>query len=301
MSNENTAAGLEDGSETTEPTDFHSRLSEDISRAMEECFRSGERDDRSGQRVKTRSRAGDSNADGGVEGLVGDVIWSLQPVIVSAVTAAVTRAMESFVKTMKEEIRMQSQQVNDTILCDLQKQIKQQSYQLEQMEQYSRRENVRIKGIRCTEGEDVTATVIKVAEDIGVTLIQGDISVCHRIGTSSDANRPKPIIVRLARREKKIELMKNKKKLKRGIYIDKDLTKVRSKMLYEIRRDPQTTQTWKIDGRIFAMVNEGGEETKKIFDTPDDLYKLGWNETKLPGFKIAKHGPRAGRTSQNFG
>ncbi|KAK3892584.1 hypothetical protein Pcinc_003560 [Petrolisthes cinctipes] len=40
MSNENTAAGLEDGSETTEPTDFHSRLSEDISRAMEECFRS---------------------------------------------------------------------------------------------------------------------------------------------------------------------------------------------------------------------------------------------------------------------
>ncbi|KAK3873783.1 hypothetical protein Pcinc_021208 [Petrolisthes cinctipes] len=245
MSNENTAAGLEDGSETTEPTDFHSRLSEDISRAMEECFRSG---------------------------LVGDVIRSLQPVIVTAVTAAVTRAMESFVKTMKEEIRMQSQQVNDTILCDLHKQIKQQSYQLEQMEQYSRRENVRIKGIRCTEGEDVTATVIKVAEDIGVTLIQADISVCHCIGTSSDANRPKPIIVRLARREKKIELMKNKKKLKRGIYIDEDLTKMRSKMLYEIRRDPQTTKTWTIDGRIFAMVNEGGEEMKKIFDTPIDLY-----------------------------
>ncbi|KAK4327300.1 hypothetical protein Pmani_002241 [Petrolisthes manimaculis] len=146
--------------------------------------------------------------------------------------------MEPFVETMKEEIRMQSQQVNDTILCDLQKQIKQQSYQLQQMEQYSRRENVRIKGIRCTEGEDVTATVIKVAEDNGVTLIQADISVCHRIGTSSDANRPKPIIVRLAKREKKIELMKNKKKLNRGIYIDEDLTKMRSKMLYEIRRDP---------------------------------------------------------------
>ena len=36
--------------------------------------------------------------------------------------------------------------------------------------------------------------------------------------------------------------------------------------------------------QIFAVIKEGESESKKVFDTPDDLYKLGWNEQKLSSF-----------------
>ena len=59
-------------------------------------------------------------------------------------------------------------------------------------------------------------------------------------------------------------------------------------MSYEIRKDSSTSKTWTIDGKIYALVREGNSEVKKVFDTPDDLYKLGWNEAKLEAFLDAQ-------------
>ena len=150
-----------------------------------------------------------------------------------------------------------------------------------------RRENIRIKGIKKTADEDTTAVVVDVARRVGVTLTAADVSVSHRTGTDGEG----PIIVRFARREKKIELMKNKKKLPKGddaIYFEEDLARIHHRMLYEIRKDANTTKTWTINGKIFAMMKEnegeGQNEVKKVFETPDDLYKLGWNEARLTLF-----------------
>ena len=128
--------------------------------------------------------------------------------------------------------------------------------------------------------------VVDVARKMGVALADADISVSHRTG----ADGAGPIIVRFARREKKIEMMRKKKNLgnEAGIFIEEDLTRIRHRMLYEIRHDSRTTKTWTIEGKIFAMMKEGeganAKEAKKTFKNPDDLYKLGWNEERLTRF-----------------
>ena len=77
--------------------------------------------------------------------------------------------------------------------------------------------------------------------------------------------------------------MRAKKRLGAGKYIDEDLTRLRSKLYYEVRQDTNTTKYWTIDGKIYAMVraNGGGEPTKTCFQTPDDLAVLGWDEGRI--------------------
>lgn len=174
--------------------------------------------------------------------------------------------------------------VNMSVINDLKRQVKLQSYQIEKMEQYSRRDNVKIKGLKYEDGEDTTNLVMELAAGIGVNVAKEDISTSHRVGMTIDINKPKPIIVKFARRDKMVELLRNKRKLRRGIYVEEDLTKTRHNMNYEIRKDPQTSKTWTIGGKIYALVKENGKEVKKAFDTPDDMYKLGWSADKLEAF-----------------
>ena len=52
--------------------------------------------------------------------------------------------------------------------------------------QYTRRDNIKIFGIECKENENVEEIVLDVAKDAGVTLTKEDISIAHRIHTRDD-------------------------------------------------------------------------------------------------------------------
>ena len=68
--------------------------------------------------------------------------------------------------------------------------------------------------------------------------------------------------------------------------MEEDLTKLRNKLYFVIRKSNMTTKCWTIDGRIFAIVKGSGEqgERKLIFSNPDDLSQLGWNKDKVNVF-----------------
>ena len=106
------------------------------------------------------------------------------------------------------------------------------------------------------------------------------------MGNSASSSRfSRPIMVQMNNRSKKTKIMIGKKKLGNGLFIEEDLTKLRSRMHYEIRKNENTSKTWTINGDIFAMVKgKNGNETKEKFCTPDDLYKLGWNNERLDHF-----------------
>lgn len=265
-------------------SDLLREISQDISKTIENHLDRSETDEKTSKGPQTRktSKGGVSgDMENSLKTIISEVIRSLQPVLVDCVSIAVSKAVSSLSKQVVETVK--SQYEESGVIADLKNQIKLQTYQLDRMEQYTRRENIRITGIPYEDGEDTTEKVIKTAREIGVTLTREDVSVSHRVGrTNQEAQRP--IIARLSRREKKVELMKNKKKLGRGLYMDEDLTRTRNRMLYEIRKHPQTTKTWTIDGKIFAVISDEGEESRKVFETPDDLYKLGWNETKVQLF-----------------
>ena len=95
-------------------------------------------------------------------------------------------------------------------------------------------------------------------------------------------------IVKLVRRDSKIELMRNKKKMRsmekyRHVYVNDDITTQRSKLVRILKGEKEIKSVWTIDGRINCTLDRDGHEVRKVIESPDDLFKLGWTEAKIAG------------------
>lgn len=80
------------------------------------------------------------------------------------------------------------------------------------LEQYSRMNNVEVKGVPCTQGEDCIAIMQTIGEKIECPLEPLDIDVVHRVPTRSVNN--KNIIIRFCSRNKKAEFISQARKAK---------------------------------------------------------------------------------------
>ncbi|KAF0293454.1 hypothetical protein FJT64_008742 [Amphibalanus amphitrite] len=74
-------------------------------------------------------------------------------------------------------------------------------------------------------------------------------------------------------------ILKTKRK---NVYIDEDLTPLRAKMFFALRKDPDVSAVWTIDGRIHCKMN--GKDEKIIIDSPVDLFTIGWSDDKVKPF-----------------
>lgn len=77
-----------------------------------------------------------------------------------------------------------------------------------ELEQYSRMNNVEIKGIPTSQGEDCVAVLQKIGEKVGCTITSTDIDVVHRVPAKRESN----IIARFCSRAKKAEFAAKAKK-----------------------------------------------------------------------------------------
>ena len=73
-------------------------------------------------------------------------------------------------------------------------------------------------------------------------------------------------------------MMRAKKELRglsgyRHVFLNDDLTTLRSRLVYELKRDETIKSVWTIDGRIMCVQEEGGTDVKTVIDSPDDLFK----------------------------
>lgn len=135
------------------------------------------------------------------------------------------------------------------------------------IEQYGRRENVRIFGVEEEPGEDVFAKVVSVAEKAGVSITKNDVSTCHRL--PSGGTGPKPLIAKFVRRETKHQLMKNKRNLKNtNIFVNDDLTPLRAKVTRDLRNRDSVRSVITVNEKIILFLNN---DEKLVFD---NLYKL---------------------------
>ena len=111
---------------------------------------------------------------------------------------------------------------------------------INQLEQYGRRNNVRIDGIENSNDETPAMTtklvVQKMNDNIeGLGLQESDIDTAHRIGKEKMGNK-RQIIVKFISRMKRDNLMHQKYQLKNtGIYVNEDLTAVNAHVLTCIR------------------------------------------------------------------
>ena len=139
------------------------------------------------------------------------------------------------------------------------------------LEQYSRRNSVRVFGVPETSTESTDNLVLNVVSDrLGCTMTKADIDRSHRSGKPRSDNKPRPILVKLCSYRMKAELIKDRRKLKgSGISIQEDLTQFNHKLLMQLASHPKVEAAWSSDGRVMAALktNQEGVQVKRLFST----------------------------------
>lgn len=167
-------------------------------------------------------------------------------------------------------------------------------YDSDAIEQYSRRDNIRITGITEVEGEDLFAKITEITKDIGVVVDPRlDISTVHRVGRrNATGTHSRPIICKFVRRRTKDEVMRSRKKLKdigkyKGlVYINEDLTTLRSKLLGYVKSLPDVLRVNSNSGKLFCNLKNG---SLVVIENPDDLFNLGLNDIDYNRLGLANY------------
>ena len=150
--------------------------------------------------------------------------------------------------------------------------IKQLNTNLNDLEQYGRREMVTVKGIPKLENENTDNLIVNLSKLIHVDLKIPDIAISHRTSVDKDAG----IIVKFVSRRKRDEFFKNRKVLRdvdtshlgfrqnSKIFINESLTQKNGDLLKKTR-DLQKIRSlkfvWTKDGKIFARATEKSTTT----------------------------------------
>ena len=212
--------------------------------------------------------------------MMSDIIKTILAPIVTEIASAIHSQAKTMIDAVKMECEKNLQKLKATVVC--------QRSDTDALEQYGRRESVRLFGMEETANDDTNEAFIQLAASIGVDISANDISVSHRIGKPRQgANaRPRPIIAKFVRRDTKVQIMRSRKKLRENerfnrVHVEEDLTSLRHKIVMELKRDETAVRAWTIDGRMFCIQHEHGREVKEVINNPDDLLKLGWDENML--------------------
>ena len=181
---------------------------------------------------------------------------------------------------LKDEIDVCREELKE--MKKLKAQVVENRFNIDKMEQYSRKDNVRISNLPDPHDsdEDTNQLVVKLAKDLGVEITERDISTSHRLGKNS-VTYCRPVIVKFCRRDTKMKIMMKRKLLKDHadydrVYVNDDLTKVRYKLCKQLRED--SYKAWTIGGKIFF---KDAAEVISTIDSFSDVCKLNWSEEKL--------------------
>lgn len=156
---------------------------------------------------------------------------------------------------------------------DLQQRLVTAESAIDELEQYGRRNALRITN-EWPEREDESTDnlVLKLANDLlGVELQESDISRSHRVGPSQ-ARKPRSVLVKFTSYRARERVYRARMKLKTSrekIFINEDLTKKRGQLAYnarQLKKDQQIQDTWTYDCRVFVKNNKG--EIRVVNDGP---------------------------------
>ncbi|KAK7089187.1 uncharacterized protein [Littorina saxatilis] len=175
----------------------------------------------------------------------------------------------------------QSEPVQVTVTSKADREIADLHARVDKLEQYSRRNCVRISGIPATDNENTDEVTKKLGAALGVTITTDMIDGSHRVGRPDQADRQ--IIVKFTSYRHKRLLMGVRRHLKhktastmgfsppasaaeaaaqstlRGVFVNDDLTRQRARLAAKARRlkqDRRIQDTWVRDGEIFIKRNE---------------------------------------------
>ena len=155
-------------------------------------------------------------------------------------------------------------------------------------EQYSRRNCVRVYGIPEKPKEDTDQLMIDLAsEKLEIGIERHEIDRSHRVGPPRAPRNgagkpppPRPIIGKLTSYRTRDLLLKRRRKLKgTRIGIEEDLTAINRTLLNEakeeVKRNKKLSAAWSSDGRVIVLVNAtNGSNVRKRIWSISEIKKL---------------------------
>ena len=140
---------------------------------------------------------------------------------------------------------------------------------LNDLEQYTRRNSVRVFGIEESSREETNDLIIELAaKKLDIKLTNEDLDRSHRVGKKNGDN-PRAIIVKFARHDTKSTILRARRKLKGSrTVIKEDLTVTNLHLLKSVKDNTNISNAWSWDGRIFATKN-GSNTVISIKDTTE--------------------------------
>ena len=174
--------------------------------------------------------------------------------LVKSIVEDVLEGLQGKVKTLESEnaeLRQQIQRLEATIYL---------------AEQYSRRNCLRISGVPETAHENTDDNISDFVHALDVDLTINDIDRIHRVGKAviGFRNKSSDIIVKFVSYRMRAKFYKarvlSKNRGYKGVFINEDLTKSRSLLMYEARRRVKSKQlksAWSSDGSMLVRLYDG--------------------------------------------
>ena len=188
---------------------------------------------------------------------------------VENLTRQVSNLQRSLKRSNKKikELKSENEQLKQAVNMNIQ--------EIDNLEQYSRRENIRIHGVPEPQGkkDDGEEVVVELAEKLGVNIESYDIQRAHRLGRKrSPLAKPCPIIARFVKYKHRNDILFSKSKLKNcnngkfnNAFITEDLTPLRSKLLNYVKNDCDGKfQRWSPRGRPWPRGRSRGHILKSL-------------------------------------
>ena len=144
-----------------------------------------------------------------------------------------------------------------------------------ELEQYSRRNCLRVFGVEETKEENPEEIIMNLAKgQLGITTITpDDIERTHRVGRPTEG-RPRAIIVQFMGYKMRNKFIQNRRKLKgTKIVVKEDLTYRNQQLLKTTQEHRGTDNAWSKDGKIFAHFVKDGEKIIRRIKDLEDLEK----------------------------
>ena len=150
-------------------------------------------------------------------------------------------------------------------------------------EQYSRRCNIRIRGLVTSDVESVTETVTHfINTKLQMPKIKtSDIEAAHPLpfrGKSSHGStgsQTTTVLVRFSRRDVRDAVISARKLLKKSnISISDDLTSLNAQLLTRLQNNDRIINAWSWRGKIIAKLTETKSVTVKPYQSVDELFRM---------------------------
>lgn len=166
------------------------------------------------------------------------------------------KALEERFQTLQNELAELKQDYNESlnhVEQDLRSQVDDTWEYAVRNEQYSRKNNIRIYGIKENPDENLQVQIIGLArEELGVEIKEEEIEIAHRIGqTRRSQNKPRAVIIKFLSNKSKMKLLSKRKLLKgKSIAIMEDMASDLAKRLKKLKDKRSVEKAWFVNGKI---------------------------------------------------